>query len=369
MVLNDANNANGPASATPPPPPSSIDHSPSRWPITRPNGLQPLYLDLSKHPRPWLDTEALNATRVRKTGQFVQQWSDKSVRYVGRPYKQEEADAVAFHIAKGYAISHYHAPAGLAVALALSLRGRRQFRFPFYTPKWTYCSPHRFLFLRDRVARAHWHALRGAAYLATGGLVTSALISGYGGAVSGIGRAQDPRMKDITSLMRQNAHIWIPLEKEEISKYGRTVESSKDESSELARQQVLAPREVNVGEDKSDGHAMDESVTGSVAADYQDQYQQTDKTALLEAIRRADGKSAARDDVDDLPHKSSSSPSAPTASSPTTPEPPSDQSAWDQLRDEAGQQPLATSPGPSHGEETTGHSDHVSGGKSQTGTG
>lgn len=331
MVLDDNSPPDDMSSVLPPP--SGGDEtssepdirSLSRWPITRPNGLQPLYLDLTTLPRPWFKLRWQEAS----FGNHVQSCSDAAVKFVGRPLKQEEAQSVAFTTANAARIMANGLYVSLAVTAALSWRGTRTFRFPFYTPKWTYFSPNRFLFLRDGWARASWHAVRWNVYMLTAGTGTQMLITSYARRVY-MDIESDPRMKDINSLVKQKV-LSEALNK---LKKDQSAESIGAESLERAEEQEWPRSEGDGGEGQPSedwiwGTSAENSggvspADGSSAGDYQDQSQQTDKRALAEAVRRTDGKAV-------------------EAGSSAAPESQPSGSAWDRVRQEAeGQAPRAS---------------------------
>ncbi|CZT20896.1 uncharacterized protein RCC_06756 [Ramularia collo-cygni] len=320
----------------------------THFPITRPNGLPPLYVDLSG--LSW-ETESRRAAVVRSIGQSMQTSSDKAVQVLGRPYKQEELDACAFHFIKARKNFLDYGSVGLGIAFALSWLGRHTFRFPFYAPKWTYFSPDRFLFFRGRIARAHWHAMRTSAYLMLG--IYSSAYASMVVAVSG--QRRDPRLKDYLTVESQMniRDILQPLIQD------GSAERKTEVTSEIARQWPLHQRldgrhrdgPGDEGENSMAEHLDGNPPTeGPLVEDYQDQYQQTDKRALLEAIRRADGKNVDGEHGDQWgtsqSHQNASSSPIPspldrkvsTSSSPVASGSQPSESAWDRLRQQAERQ-------------------------------
>lgn len=247
---------------------------------------------------------------------MVQMHSDKFVEEIGRPIRQEEADALALHSARERNIHYNGQPISFAVLLALTLRGRRTFRFPFYTPKWTKHSPNRFFFLRDRMARATWHTLRFGAYQLGGGVLGDVLIVLYAMVVFGKGAAQDPRLKEYRPKMFK------------MSQKDQVTEKSGDKNPAWAKQTEWTHTEGDESGGSGPTHRMAQQVDdispmdASATNDHQVHDQQTDKRALLEAIRQYDGKNA-----EGAP---GSQPSA---------------SAWDRLRQQGSENSQQTSAG------------------------
>lgn len=320
----------------------------SRWPITRPNGLPPLYVDLSHLPRSSLFSDETLDNAAKSVGRCVQITSDAAAKEVGRPYTQEEAEAVAFSLGKAGSVLYNSMPAALMAVLGLSWRGRRTFRFPFHTPKWTRRSPDRFFSLRGRTARGYWHALRASAYSLTAGPATVALLFVYAGTVAGISQYSDPRMQDYFALVKQQrGHA------QHDEKLTRT---DQDRIAEGHDHETLEPTEergwTGLGDEGDEARTTERwDVTppteSSSTEDYHDQHQPTDKKALLEAIRRTDGKSGEGgngdpwDSFQESPDISSSPPASTperhVTDSPSSAESVSpSESAWDRLRKEAG---------------------------------
>lgn len=260
---------------------------------------------------------------MEEVGRHVQARSNAASQVLGRSLQQEEAEAHALHIAHALRHACNGLPAAVVMTLALSWRGRREFRFPFHTPKWTHRNPDRFLASRGRMARANWHIIRANAYFWTSGLATWMAFIGFGALVGQLGAALDPRLKDLNDLSRQNAGALREALDFELGKNRTT--------SEVAKQLRPAQHWCKESMDgKGSGSTAEPVYDNSPAEtsfddDYHDHYRQTDKKALLEAIRRADGKSVEGEDVP------SSSFEAALGSQ-------SSETAWDRLRREAGRQ-------------------------------
>lgn len=154
-----------------------------------------------------------------------------------RPLRQEEADALAFHMAKAVRIGGFGSTIGMPLGAVQALRTRKDWRFPGWTPfkEGGRFSPDRFGPLRGQLARSCWHVARYTAYFTVGALVGQVFFSSYALSLSMAGRATDPRLKDFTQTLQQRMKDGHGLEA------GRRPPDTsdgprRDETYEMARQ-------------------------------------------------------------------------------------------------------------------------------------
>lgn len=121
---------------------------------------------------------------------------------MGRLLTPEEADAIAQHRSRLCSRVVWVPPVYLSATAYLAWRGRRTFRFPFYTPKPASFNPSAFPnparpLLRGRWAEHSWHLMRFGAYGILCHIVTTSLIVSVADAKFLMGVLSDPRLKEI----------------------------------------------------------------------------------------------------------------------------------------------------------------------------
>lgn len=318
--------------------------SPSAWPITRPNGLPPLYINFSNLPMPWfpISQTQSDAAAQKQMGETVQKASDDYCRIVGRPFEQTEGDAMVFHLAKALRIASYGPPLGVAASVFAATRPKawNTYRFPGWTPGEKF-NPDKFFMLKGRFARAAWHTLRGNCYFALGLLGGEILMGSYAMTVANVGRLQDPRLKDVNETLKRlgeekRAQKGLPIEDRTEGKRGQ-------ESFEMARQRTRAQRSGT----RSQGVVDDMSPTGgSFSQDFSgggvgggDEGMLSD--SQIQQLQQQEQRNQDRADSTQGPAQNASQPS----SSPQLPQPTSNSSgsAWERLRQQA-VQPTSQSP-------------------------
>lgn len=152
---------------------------------------------------------------------------------LGRPIRQQEADALAFHFAKSIRIASYGTPVGISVATIQAWRGQAEYRFPFWSPmKSGKRSADRFGALKGTAARATWNVLRLSAYWSVGGILGSIGFAMYGLSSTAAARAFDPRLKEFQDVAVKRAK-----EKQAERRAGQQVDGPRQgETMEMARQ-------------------------------------------------------------------------------------------------------------------------------------
>lgn len=131
---------------------------------------------------------------------------------MGRVLTPEEADAVAYHRALFCQKMAYTTPAVLSTAIFMAVRGRKTFRFPFYTPKPATFNPMYFpnaaksLLTGPRAVNL-WHGLRFSAYWIVCQMIVGGLVTSYANTTYLMGLVKDPRIQGIRAQAQQaHAH-------------------------------------------------------------------------------------------------------------------------------------------------------------------
>lgn len=313
------------------------------WPIKRPNGLPSLNIDFSGLAMPWMPFgQASSDAAARETmGKTTQRTSDEYYKVTGRPLEQSEADAVVFHLSKALRLASFGPPMGITAAVFAGSRQKawQTFRFPGWTPGEKF-NPEKFLFMQGRPARIAWHMLRFNCYFVLGLFAGQVLMGSYAMTVANVGRLQDPRLKELNETLRKKAterakEKGVPID-------DRTEGRRGPESFEMARQRTRAQNSgtravaddmsptggsfsQDYGEGSNGGGDMG-MLSDSQIQQLQQQEQRTQdradeaSTSPVESPQRSD------------PRTSRSSQSTQQTSKPTG-------SAWERLRQQAGQQP------------------------------
>ena len=286
-----------------------------------PPGSPPIHVNLDALPRRW------SPLTTKPHHPMLQKGIVDSCRYaqeiMGRPVRQQEADALAFYFAKSIRVASYGTPVGVSVATFLAWRRQQEYRFPGWSPfKSGKLSADAFGPLKGQSARAIWRALSISAYWTVGGLLGSIGFAMYGLSSTAAARAFDPRLKDFQESLKQRLQ----------SKQGARMPDQsdgprKDETMEMARQRRAAQGAWR-GKQGQGNTPDDMSPTGG--AFQEDFVESGSDTGALD-----DGQIQQRDDQ----QRAASTPARPTASSQrtsttTSPSEPAKQSggAWDRIR-------------------------------------
>lgn len=169
---------------------------------------QPQYVNLNNLPRPFsvFEWQASNEARARA----IRSVCTYANHVLQRPLKQEEADAFAFHFAKGARVASFGSPIGISIAWlwAGSPKAMKDFRFPIWRPmkEGTRYSPDRLGPLRGAQARMGWHFLRFSAYGFIGSILGSLFFASYGVTLHAAGRATDPRLEEYMQVAKSKDH-------------------------------------------------------------------------------------------------------------------------------------------------------------------
>lgn len=296
---------------------------------------------------PWFPISQLesNAVAQKQMGDTLQKASDDYYKVAGRPFEQAEGDALVYHLAKALRLASFGPPLGILTAGLVAYRpaAMKSFKFPGWTPGEKF-NPDKFFVLKGGVARAAWHVLRFNAYGVLGLLAGEVLMGSYAMTVANVGRLQDPRLKDVNETLKG-------LQKERMKEKGLPIEDRTEgrrgqETLEMARQRTRAQGAGtrgggSAGDDMSPtGGSFREDFEGSGAegggdvgmlSDSQIQQLQQTEQRNEEAAYQASNAAAVP-----AQNASRSSPS-PRQSQPQSASNNSG-SAWERLRQQAGQQ-------------------------------
>ncbi|KAF2219241.1 hypothetical protein BDZ85DRAFT_285593 [Elsinoe ampelina] len=122
---------------------------------------------------------------------------------LGRPFRQEEVDALSFKFAKSVTIASYAYPTGLVAGALWTYSGRETFKFPFYNPGGKdWFDPNKFSFLRGSQARAAWHGLRFSTYAGFAMFLGIFFWGSVASTTDVAGTVTDPRLKDFREALK-----------------------------------------------------------------------------------------------------------------------------------------------------------------------
>lgn len=158
-------------------------------------------IDMSKLPKPMFIVGRLQGYSAEGTQRSIIANIVRMSLVTRRPLTAEECQAVAYYKAKQDSIQSYGLPLGVIGGIYRELKTRATFRFPFWQPDPLLLDPKKLGPLRGLQAEMGWHLLRRIAYAGVGGAVGAILLNAYATSVSGVGLMQDPRMKDVVSIV------------------------------------------------------------------------------------------------------------------------------------------------------------------------
>jgi hypothetical protein len=129
-----------------------------------------------------------------------------------RPLSNQEADALAYNIAKMERTSSYGSVLGLSAGLYRAWSTAATFRFPLFQPNPETFNPNSFAMLRGPAARAAIHSLRGLAYGSTGLAIGGIFVKSYGAVIFATAIKTDPRLKDMNEAVSEtkSRHALVP---------------------------------------------------------------------------------------------------------------------------------------------------------------
>lgn len=193
-----------------------------------------IHVRLDDLPRPWTFLGA--APHPPQLGTAIAQSCQQAQQVLGRPMRQEELDALAFHAAKTVRVASFGVPAGMAIASLWAYRGMSTFRFPGYTPGEKFNSD-RFLAFKGRNAKIAWHMARFNAYWIIGAVMGQIFFGSYALTLGTAGRAMDPRLKELMeTLQKQGKNNGLPGNRQIDQTPGRR----EGETLDMARQRQRA---------------------------------------------------------------------------------------------------------------------------------
>ena len=143
-----------------------------------------------------------DARLTRSINENIQNFVD----HVHRQTTREEAEAIAYHTAKGQSILSYGQPLGLAAGAYQAWSTRKSYKFPFVKAKEGFDGNivmfRNMVLAQGQMARLFWHAARLGVYGAVGMWVVGISVAGYAASVSAVGQLSDPRLKDLVQAVR-----------------------------------------------------------------------------------------------------------------------------------------------------------------------
>ncbi|KAF7193859.1 hypothetical protein HII31_04749 [Pseudocercospora fuligena] len=195
--------------------PYAGDHSPtildSRSPSYIPVNSPPhqVYVNLNNVPRRWGFLGPKDHPQPVITA--IQDTCKQASGILGRPVNQQEADALAYQLGRAVRIGSYGAPIGMTIASVVAYRGISKMRFPGYTPSEKF-NAEKFGPLKGPRARIMWQVMRFNAYWLVGALVGQVFFSSYALTSGSAGRLMDPRLKELSEVIRTRAKNGRPIE-------------------------------------------------------------------------------------------------------------------------------------------------------------
>ncbi|KAF2162510.1 hypothetical protein M409DRAFT_58265 [Zasmidium cellare ATCC 36951] len=359
MVLEEATSPQEPSASTfPSDAPSSDDdpyagdrsptilstRDPTYVPINQP-GSEQIYVNLTNLPKP-----VFQSTHPPFMTSAIQDACKAASSVLQRPVRQEEADALAYHMTRGLRIGSYGGPIGTLCAMPIFLRGIPKFRFPGWTPGKKF-NPDKFMFLSGGRARIMWHTMRFFAYSFAGTMAGQVALGSYALSAGSAGRLMDPRLKDLSQKIRENARNGpgglLPGKRE----VDQTAGPREGETVEMARQRARvqeAWRRNRQGGAVVTGGAVDDMspTGGAFAGDFveegsgsqSDTFVSSDVQAqrqISSAQRQDGGQSQSPSQRPSGNGSRREEASDPFASSSSEPESKPSGSAWERLRQQA----------------------------------
>ncbi|KAM0804515.1 hypothetical protein BDR22DRAFT_969841 [Usnea florida] len=204
---------------------------------------------------------------------------------IHRPLTEPERSAIAYHAAKGLAISSYGPTIGIAGGLYRTYVTRAEFRLPFQGLTGKILSPEP---PEGEVQRGFWdgrkmrvggkeilqgvssqakanmlHVARGMAYCALGAMLVPLFVSSYAATVTAVGQIQDPRLQDANRRLRE------AIEREQRQRGERAGDIVKQADARREGRMQGLPRERDQGRGRRGGGAEvdDASPTGGAMLD------------------------------------------------------------------------------------------------------
>ena len=355
------------------PDPYSFDDPPT-------STLQTPQADLSRLPSPIAFSAAWGFSTARlQKGIALEQANAGAV--LERPVTPEEADAIAYHFAKGYRYASYGPPIGVAVGTWRAVKTYDEMRWPlvprFFSnwSRWNFDKETQSVTFGGRqLARGAWLrptiiGLKTLMYVNFGLAIGAGLASVYAATVTGVGSLRDPRLKTLGEktvdyVNKNNGVLGKPIppsgaetaqkRADPMGQGERTAaELWKDHRRAIGRRDDDASPTAGNEDDffneeaEKSGGGNDSMLTDSQiqAQQQQQRRQQPSPRRSSSSSRRTDtspASSAFQMEKTELPQQSRSfsddydmtSPSSAEDQSPTSSTAPSGESAWDRVRRE-----------------------------------
>lgn len=201
--------------------------------MPNPQGKNVYRIDFSKLPSPFLMSQ-LGA----KKGEMMSKAIGDNLIYaqsiLDRPLRQDEVDAISYHLAKSVAITSYGLPAGIVIGSAYAYRGMRDWTFPFWKPKeGSRFNPDRFGPLRGRLAQASWHGVRFNLYMFVSAIACTLFATTYATTVNAVATGTDRRLHDYIHAARAK----------QAEKAGQTIQRPVGQRNPISSQEGMMDRQ------------------------------------------------------------------------------------------------------------------------------
>ncbi|MCJ1419158.1 hypothetical protein MMC32_005511 [Xylographa parallela] len=165
-----------------------------------------LQIDISNLPRGIPIFRSLFAFDDARLTQSINNSIQVFVSRVHRPPTKEEAEAIAYHMAKVQSTLSYGKPLGLAAGAYQAWSTRKSYKFPFVKAKEGFDGNvvmfRNTVLAQGQMARLFWHSARMGVYGAVGMWVVAISVGAYAASVSAVGQLTDPRLKALVQAIK-----------------------------------------------------------------------------------------------------------------------------------------------------------------------
>jgi hypothetical protein len=310
------------------------------------DGDDAIRIDISKLPRPVPMMGPLFGYTDGFVAKCISIRMQAAAGMMGRAPSEEEAAAIAYWTAKQVSVTSYGGPLGVAGGWWRVYTTKETLRFPFYKPNLEKLNAKvwpsaRMALLSGLQATTAWHASRMVAYGLMGNIVGQVLVSSYALSVSSVGELTDPRLKGFIEAMKKKAQ----------TARGRLPNQPPQPSTEAAVEQADAAglwkgqRRDNV-DDASPTASTYSDLSGTGAVHEQatrgqergprpdsDLSSEDNRTTAFQTNQATQESRAFDDDFDIISPTRKITPDTDSSGGP------SGGSAWDRIRQQAGNQP------------------------------
>ncbi|MCJ1413347.1 hypothetical protein MMC19_007452 [Ptychographa xylographoides] len=163
-------------------------------------------IDLRKLPRPIPILGRVFGFNDERLSRYITGSSNNFVEHLHRPPTNEEFDAIAYYVAKGFAIASWGPPLGLLAGGSRCWSTRKSYKFPFLKAQEGFDGTTVRLgntqLLAGNNAKLFWHTARFSLYGTIGTMVVGFAIGGYAATVAAVGEISDPRLKTLMEAIR-----------------------------------------------------------------------------------------------------------------------------------------------------------------------